>query len=132
MSWADRAPPHDMGNRESFAERCMISVVIPTHESERALANTLAALVPGAIDGVLREVIVADAGSRDGTAKVADVAGCRFMVAPGGRGRRPGGGGRRGAVALAVVRAARLRPRLALDRGARALHPGLRIGVTIA
>lgn len=64
----------------------MISVVIPTHESERALAHTLAALVPGALDGVLREVIVADAGSRDGTAKVADVAGCRFMLAPGGRG----------------------------------------------
>ena len=48
----------------------MISVVIPTHESERALAHTLAALVPGALDGVLREVIVADGGSKDGTAKV--------------------------------------------------------------
>jgi hypothetical protein len=66
----------------------MISVVIPTHESERLLAHTLAALVPGALDGVLREVIVADAGSTDGTAKVADVAGCRFMVLPGGRGER--------------------------------------------
>src|SRR5262245_51452142 len=66
----------------------MISVVIPTHESERALAHTLAALVPGALDGVLREVIVADAGSTDGTAKVADVAGCRFMVVPGERGGR--------------------------------------------
>ena len=66
----------------------MISVVIPTHESERLLAHTLAALVPGALDGVLREVIVADAGSKDGTAKVADVAGCRFMVIPGARGAR--------------------------------------------
>ena len=66
----------------------MISVVIPTHESERALAHTLAALVPGALDGVLREVIVADAGSKDGTEKVADVAGCRFMVVPGERGAR--------------------------------------------
>jgi GT2 family glycosyltransferase len=66
----------------------MISVVIPTHESERLLAHTLAALVPGALDGVLREVIVADAGSKDGTAKVADVAGCRFMVLPGERGAR--------------------------------------------
>lgn len=66
----------------------MISVVIPTHESERALAHTLAALVPGALDGVVREVIVADAGSQDGTAKVADVAGCRFMVLPGDRGAR--------------------------------------------
>src|SRR5262245_65191604 len=66
----------------------MISVVIPTHESERLLAHTLAALVPGALDGLLREVIVADAGSKDGTAKVADVAGCRFMVLPGSRGER--------------------------------------------
>jgi glycosyltransferase involved in cell wall biosynthesis len=66
----------------------MISVVIPTHESERLLAHTLAALVPGALDGVLREVIVADSGSTDGTAKVADVAGCRFLVLPGDRGAR--------------------------------------------
>jgi hypothetical protein len=66
----------------------MISVVIPTHESERLLAHTLAALVPGALDGILREVIVADAGSKDGTAKVADVAGCRFLVLPGDRGER--------------------------------------------
>jgi len=66
----------------------MISVVIPTHESERLLAHTLAALVPGALDGVLREVIVADAGSTDGTAKVADVAGCRFLVIAGERGAR--------------------------------------------
>ncbi|MCC6890054.1 MAG: glycosyltransferase [Hyphomicrobiales bacterium] len=64
----------------------MISVVIPTHESERLLAYTLAALVPGALEGLVREVIVADAGSQDETAKVADVAGCRFMVAPGDRG----------------------------------------------
>ena len=66
----------------------MISVVIPTHESERLLAHTLAALVPGALDGVLREVIVADAGSKDATEKVADVAGCRFLVLPGERGAR--------------------------------------------
>jgi glycosyltransferase involved in cell wall biosynthesis len=62
----------------------MISVVIPTHESERALVHTLAALVPGALAGVVREVIVTDAGSRDDTAAVADVAGCRFMLQPGG------------------------------------------------
>ena len=66
----------------------MISVVIPTHESERLLVPTLAALVPGAIAGVVREVIIADAGSQDGTAKVADVAGCRVEVAPGPLGAR--------------------------------------------
>jgi glycosyltransferase involved in cell wall biosynthesis len=58
----------------------MLSVIIATHESERALVPTLAALVPGATAGLLGEVIVADAGSRDATAEVADVAGCRFIV----------------------------------------------------
>ena len=58
----------------------MLSVIIATHESERALVPTLAALVPGATAGLLGEVIVADAGSRDATAEVADIAGCRFMA----------------------------------------------------
>jgi hypothetical protein len=58
----------------------MISVVICTRDSEVLLASTLAALVPGAIAGLVREVIVADGGSTDGTATVADVAGCRFFA----------------------------------------------------
>jgi glycosyltransferase involved in cell wall biosynthesis len=58
----------------------MLSAIIATHESERALVATLAALVPGAMAGLLGDVIVADAGSRDATAEVADVAGCRFMA----------------------------------------------------
>jgi len=56
----------------------MISVVIATHDSEALLVPTLAALVPGALAGIVREVIVVDAGSRDATAEVADIAGCRF------------------------------------------------------
>jgi glycosyltransferase involved in cell wall biosynthesis len=57
----------------------MFSVVIATNDSERALVATLAALVPGATAGVVREVIVADGGSRDETEQVADIAGCRFF-----------------------------------------------------
>jgi len=60
----------------------MLSVIIATDESERALVSTLAALVSGATAGAIREVIVADKGSRDQTAEVADVAGCRIMVSP--------------------------------------------------
>jgi hypothetical protein len=60
----------------------MLSAVIATHESERRLVPTLAALVPGATSGLLSEVIVADCGSRDATADVADFAGCRFMTSP--------------------------------------------------
>ena len=58
----------------------MLSVIISTHESERTLVPTLAALVPGATAGLLGEVILADAGSHDDTAEVADIAGCRFMT----------------------------------------------------
>ena len=57
----------------------MLSVIIATHESERTLVPTLAALVPGATAGLLGEVVVADGGSRDATAEVADVAGCHFV-----------------------------------------------------
>jgi hypothetical protein len=60
----------------------MLSVVIATDESEHALVSTLAALVPGAAAGAIREVLVADKGSRDQTALVADVAGCRVLVTP--------------------------------------------------
>ncbi len=66
----------------------MLSVIIPTHDSERALLPTLAALVPAAMDGLVTEVVVADGGSRDETARIADVAGCTFLVAPGALGSR--------------------------------------------
>ncbi len=58
----------------------MFSVIIATSDSERPLVATLAALVPGATAGVVREVIVADGGSRDETEQVADVAGCKFVL----------------------------------------------------
>jgi glycosyltransferase involved in cell wall biosynthesis len=66
----------------------MLSVVIPTENAERALLPTLAALVPGATAGVVREVIVADAGSSDATAMIADAAGCRIDVVPAPLGQR--------------------------------------------
>lgn len=58
----------------------MLSAIIATHESERTLVPTLAALVPGATAGLLGEVVIADAGSADATAEVADIAGCRFIA----------------------------------------------------
>jgi hypothetical protein len=66
----------------------MLSVVIATQENERELLPTLAALVAGASAGLVREVIVADAGSRDATAGVADAAGCELLVSAGTRGAR--------------------------------------------
>ena len=66
----------------------MLSVIIATLDSERALVRTLAPLVSGATSGLITEVLVADAGSRDDTAAVADVAGCNFLVAEGSLGKR--------------------------------------------
>ena len=57
----------------------MLSAIIATHESERALVPTLTALVPATAAGLLTEVVIADAGSRDATAEVAEFAGCRFI-----------------------------------------------------
>jgi glycosyltransferase involved in cell wall biosynthesis len=56
----------------------VITVVIPTLNSERVLVPALASLVPGSAQGLLREVILADGGSTDETEKIADVAGCTF------------------------------------------------------
>ena len=58
----------------------MLSAIISTYELERSLVPTLAALVPGAATGLLAEVVIADANSRDATAEVADIAGCRFLA----------------------------------------------------
>lgn len=60
----------------------MLSIVVPTENSEDRLLPTLSALVPGAAAGIVREVILADAGSTDATSRIADVAGCRVLAAP--------------------------------------------------
>ena len=66
----------------------MFSIILATHDSERALVPTLAALVPGATAGIVREVIVTDGGSHDQTEQVADIAGCRFLASAAPRGGR--------------------------------------------
>jgi glycosyltransferase involved in cell wall biosynthesis len=66
----------------------MLSVIIPTRNSERALVRTLAALVPGAAAGLVSEVLVADAGSQDQTEAAADHAGCTILHGSGPLGQR--------------------------------------------
>jgi hypothetical protein len=57
----------------------MMSVVIPTLDSDRLLLTTLASLVPGSAAGLVREVLLADGGSRDAIDKNADVAGSELF-----------------------------------------------------
>lgn len=64
----------------------MISVVIPTLDAEAGLTATLAALVPATVRGLVREAIIVDGGSGDGTEEIADIAGAQFVRAPKGRG----------------------------------------------
>jgi len=66
----------------------MLSVIIPTRNSEQTLVPTLAALVPGATAGLIAEVLIADAGSQDDTAAIADVAGCNFLIVEGALAQR--------------------------------------------
>jgi hypothetical protein len=63
----------------------MLSVIIPTDGVERTAVATLAALVPGAAAGVIREVLLVDRSGTDVIERVADVAGCRFMAFQGTR-----------------------------------------------
>jgi glycosyltransferase involved in cell wall biosynthesis len=59
----------------------MISVVIPTLNSQASLSRCLESLVGAAMSGLVREVIVADGGSGDDTLGIADGAGARVVEA---------------------------------------------------
>jgi hypothetical protein len=57
----------------------MLSVIIPTEGAEQPAVATLAALVPGAAAGVVREVLLVDRTGNGVIERVADVAGCHFL-----------------------------------------------------
>ena len=58
----------------------MISAILATRDDARRLGETLAALVPAAVDGLVRQVVIADAGSTDRTLEVADDAGATLVA----------------------------------------------------
>src|SRR5262245_46206897 len=66
----------------------MISVIIPTFNAEATLARTLGALVPAAVAGLVREVLVVDGGSKDGTVDIVEHAGANLLLASLGRGHQ--------------------------------------------
>src|ERR1700735_4762990 len=63
----------------------MLSVVIATEGVEQTAVATLAALVPGAAAGIVREVLLVDRAGTDTIERVADVAGCNFLAFEGSR-----------------------------------------------
>src|SRR5271154_779635 len=63
----------------------MLSVIIPTEGVERTAVATLAALVPGAAAGVIKEVLLVDRAGTGVIERVADVAGCRYLAFKGSR-----------------------------------------------
>ena len=71
-----------------------VSVVIPTLDAANRLGPTLGALAEGAIDGLVREVVLADGGSSDAIAEVAEAVGARLVEAPRGRGPQLAAGAR--------------------------------------
>ncbi len=72
----------------------MISVVIPTLNAQSELARTLTVLVPAAIEGLVREVVVVDGGSSDATCKIVEEAGARLVRCEAGRGQQLAAGAR--------------------------------------
>ena len=72
----------------------MLSVIIPTEGVEHSAVATLAALVPGAAAGLVREVLLVDRSHSDVIERVADVTGCRFLPFEGTRGAAMAAGAR--------------------------------------
>ncbi|WAC27810.1 glycosyl transferase [Ancylobacter sp. SL191] len=66
----------------------VISIVIPTTETASFLIPTLAALVPGAAAGVVREVLLVDGRESADVAEIADAAGCEYLRGPADLGAR--------------------------------------------
>ena len=59
--------------------------LFPTEGVEQTAVATLAALVPGAAAGIIREVLLVDRTGNGVIERVADVAGCRFLRFEGSR-----------------------------------------------
>ena len=73
----------------------MLSVIIPTEGVEQPAVATLAALVPGAAAGMVREVLLVDRAGTGVIERVADVAGCRYLPFEGSRAAALAAGARR-------------------------------------
>ena len=64
----------------------MLSVVVLSRGDERGVVATLAALVPGAAAGLVRDVQLVDRSGGETMERVADIAGCHLLICPGSDG----------------------------------------------
>ncbi len=113
----------------------MLSVIIATDGAEQPAVATLSSLVAGAASGIVRDVVLVDGAASDTIARVADVAGCTYLAAPGPRGAAlaKGAAQARGAWLLFLSAGAMLDPSW-IDEAAQfmqnvALSGSLRVGI---
>ena len=64
----------------------MLSAIVLAKGDERGVVATLAALVPGAAAGLIRDVLLVDRDGGESMARVADVSGCQLFVRQGSDG----------------------------------------------
>jgi hypothetical protein len=81
-------------NFAKVSKPAMLSVIIPTDGVEQPAVATLAALVPGAAAGIIREVLLVDRAGTGVIERVADVAGCGFLPFQGSHGAALAAGAR--------------------------------------
>ncbi len=66
--------------------RAPISIVIPAVNAAAELPGTLASLGEGLQEGLIRELVISDGGSTDGTRSIAEAAGAEWVTGEAGRG----------------------------------------------
>ncbi len=64
----------------------MLSIIMPTLNAAAHLPQSLSALVPGALEGLVKELVVVDGGSSDATLVMVEDAGARVIDCKPGRG----------------------------------------------
>lgn len=69
-----------------------VTVIIPTLNAAPHLGPLLVALTEASVAGLIREVILADGGSSDDIAQLAEAVGARFLPCPRGRGAQMAAG----------------------------------------
>ena len=70
----------------------MLSIIMPTLNAENGLQASLLPLVDGVVDGMVKELIIADGGSQDATVAIAEEAGATIINSQKGRGSQMAAG----------------------------------------